>query len=213
MFRIGISNLMKITSVFVFAMMTGSIAAQDFDILIRNGKIVDGTGNPPFHGDVGVKGGKIAAMGKLPGKTATRVIDAKNLVVSPGFIDMHNHSDEAVLTDGNAESMIRQGVTSMIFGEGPSAAPTERFPRFRDYWAAVLKSGVSTNVGSYVGSSLIFETAHGRKEGPATPAELQRMRDIVRQAMEDGALGVSTSLHQPPGFWISTGELVEMAKV
>lgn len=197
----------------LFTIAAASLAAQDFDVLIRNGKIVDGTGNPSFHGDLGIQAGKIAALGKLTGKTATRVIDATGLVVTPGFIDMHNHSDAAILTNGNAESMIRQGVTSMILGEGPSAAPTPRFPRFPDYWAAVLKGGVSTNIGSYVGSSLIFETAHGPKPGPATPAEVQKMRDLVRQAMEDGALGVSTSLHQPPGFWISTGELVEMAKV
>ncbi len=204
---------MKSRIVLLFALSAECLISQDFEILIRNGKIVDGTGNPSFQGDLGIKSGRIAAMGKLTGKTAARVIDAQGHVVSPGFIDMHNHSDDAVLTDGNAESMIRQGVTSMILGEGSSAAPTARFPRFRDYWAAVLKSGVSTNIGSYVGSSLIFEAAHGRKEGPATQAEIQKMRDLVRQAMEDGALGVSTSLHQPPGFWISTSELVEMAKV
>jgi len=198
---------------FLFTIAAGCLAAQDFDLLIRNGKIVDGTGNPSFHGDLAIQGGKIAALGKLTGKTATRVIDATGLAVTPGFVDMHNHSDAAILTNGNAESMVRQGVTSMILGEGPSAAPTSRFPRFLDYWAAVLKSGASTNIGSYVGSSLIFETAHGPKPGPATPAEVQKMRDLIRQAMEDGALGVSTSLHQPPGFWISTGELVEMAKV
>jgi N-acyl-D-aspartate/D-glutamate deacylase len=194
-------------------LLAGCLGAQDFDLLIRGGKIVDGTGNPAFHGDLGIKDGKIAALGRLAGKTVARTIDAKGLVVTPGFIDMHNHSDEAILTDGNAESMIRMGVTSMILGEGSSAAPTGRFPRFRDYWAAVLKGGVSTNIGSYVGSGLIYQAARGLKPGPATPAEVQKMRDLIRQAMEDGALGVSTSLHQPPGFWTSTDELVEMAKV
>jgi N-acyl-D-aspartate/D-glutamate deacylase len=194
-------------------LLAGCLGAQDFDLLIRGGKIVDGTGNPAFHGDLGIKDGKIAALGRLAGKTAARTIDAKGLVVTPGFIDMHNHSDEAILTDGNAESMIRMGVTSMILGEGSSAAPTDRFPRFRDYWAAVLKGGVSTNIGSYVGSGLIYQAARGLKPGPATLAEVQKMRDLIRQAMEDGALGVSTSLHQPPGFWTSTDELVEMAKV
>jgi N-acyl-D-aspartate/D-glutamate deacylase len=187
--------------------------AQDFDLLIVNGRIADGTGNPAFQGDVAIQGGKIAALGKLGGRKAARTIDAKGLVVTPGFIDMHNHSDDSVLTDGNADSMIRMGVTSMILGEGSSAAPTEKFPRFRDYFAAVLKAGVSTNIGSYIGSGLVFQTAHGSKPGPATPAGLQKMRDIIREAMEDGALGVSTSLHQTPGFWISTDELVEMAKV
>jgi len=108
-------------------------AAQEFDIVIRDGRIADGTGNPAFHGDVGIKNGRIAALGKLAGRTAGRTIDAKGLVVTPGFIDMHNHSDDAVIADGNAESMIRMGVTSMIFGEGSSSAPTKEYPRFRDY--------------------------------------------------------------------------------
>jgi N-acyl-D-amino-acid deacylase len=188
------------------------LAAQDFDILIRNGKIVDGTGSPSFHGDIAIKGGRIAAMGKLPNRTAARIIDAKGLVVAPGFIDMHNHSDNAVLADGTAQSMVRMGVTSMILGEGTSAAPTKQFPRFTDYWAALLKGGVSTNIGSYVSSSVVFTTAHGEKEGPATATEIDKMREIVRAAMQDGALGVSTSLHQPPGYWISTDELTDMAK-
>ncbi|MGH9662345.1 MAG: amidohydrolase family protein, partial [Bryobacteraceae bacterium] len=188
-------------------------AAQDFDILLRNGKIADGTGNPSFQGDVGIKDGKIAGLGKLGNRRAGRVIDATGLVVTPGFIDMHNHSDNNILEDGNAESMIRMGVTSMILGEGSSAAPSARFPRFRDYWAAILKSGVATNIGSYVGSGLIYGTVHGSRPGPASAAEVQKMRELIRQAMEDGALGVSTSLHQTPGFWITTGELVEMAKV
>jgi N-acyl-D-amino-acid deacylase len=204
---------MKLVFPFLLTLLAGCLAAQDFDILIQNGKIVDGTGSPAFHGDLGINGGKIAAMGKLMNKTAGRAIDARGLVVAPGFIDMHNHSDTAVLTDGNSQSMIRMGVTSMILGEGDSAAPSARFPRFTDYWAAVLKGGVSTNVGSYLGSSAVFTAAHGNKEGPATPVEVQKMREIVQQAMQDGAFGISTSLHQPPGFWISTDELVAMVKV
>src|SRR5262245_7975153 len=203
---------MKTTAI-VFALLTGALAAQDFDILIQNGRIVDGTGSPSFHGDLGIKDSKVVALGKLPGRTAARTIDAKGLVVAPGFVDMHNHSDTAVLTDGNAQSMIRMGVTSMILGEGESMAPSERYPRLNDYWTALLKGGVSTNIGSYLGSSTVFTSAHGNKEGPATPAEVQKMRDIVASAMRDGALGISTSLHQPPGYWISTNELVEMVKV
>jgi N-acyl-D-amino-acid deacylase len=192
--------------------LAAGAAAQDYDLLIRNGRIADGTGNPSFIGDLAIKDGRIAALGRLPGRTAARTIDATGLVISPGFVDMHNHSDEAILADGNAESMIRMGVTSMILGEGSSAAPSQRFPRFRDYWAAVLKGGVATNIGSYIGSGLIYSAARGPRPGPATPAEVAKMRAIVREAMEDGALGVSTSLHQTPGFWISTAELVEMAQ-
>jgi len=152
-------------------------------------------------------------MGKLPQKTAARTIDAAGLVVAPGFIDMHNHSDDSVLVDGDAMSMITQGVTSMILGEGDSQAPTDRFPRFRDYWAALAKGGVSTNIGSYIASGSVFERAHGMKPGPATPSEMENMRRMVREGMEDGALGVSASLMALPGFWIATDELVEMAKV
>jgi N-acyl-D-aspartate/D-glutamate deacylase len=201
-----------ILSILLLSAFAAPARSQDFDLLILNGKIADGTGNPSFHGDLGIKAGRIAALGKLAGRSTARTIDAKGLVVAPGFIDMHNHSDESVLSDGNAESMVRMGVTSMILGEGSSSAPSAKYPRFRDYWAAVLKGGVSTNIGSYVGSGLIFEAAHGAKPGPATAAEIDKMRSLIRQAMEDGALGVSTSLHQAPGFWISTDELVEMAK-
>ncbi len=204
---------MKAGLVLIVLALAPGATGQDFDILIRNGRIADGTGNPSFHGDLGIKNGRIAALGRLPARTAVRVIDATGLVVSPGFIDMHNHSDDAILADGNAESMIRMGVTSMILGEGSSSAPTPRFPRFRDYWAAVLKGGTSTNIGSYVGSGLIYQAARGSRPGPATAAEVEKMRSMIRQAMEDGALGVSTSLHQTPGYWISTDELVEMAKV
>src|SRR5262245_60706386 len=204
---------MKSKIAFLTLLLAGSLTAQEFDLLIVNGKIADGTGSPSFHADLGIKAGKVAALGKLTGRTASRTIDARGLVVAPGFIDMHNHSDNAVVTDGNAQSMIRMGVTSMILGEGDSAAPSQQYPRFTDYWATLLKGGVSTNIGSYLGSSTVFTAAHGNKEGPASAAEVQKMRDIVSRAMKDGALGVSTSLHQPPGYWISTSELVEMVKV
>src|SRR5215469_3999472 len=115
---------MKVGVLLLLAAICGS--AQDFDLLIRGGTIADGTGNPTFVGDVGIRGGKIAAMGRLAGRTAARTLDASGLTVSPGFIDIHNHSDFTIVQDGNAQSMIRQGVTSMILGEGGSAAPSER---------------------------------------------------------------------------------------
>lgn len=204
---------MKSRFALLLIITAGWISAQDYDILIRSGKIVDGTGDPSFHGDLAIKGGKIIAMGKLPNKTATRAIDATGLVIAPGFIDMHNHSDDTVLVDGDAMSMVTQGVTSMILGEGNSQAPSERFPRLRDYWAALAKAGVSTNIGSYIASGSVFEKAHGMKPGPATPAEMEEMRRLIREGMGDGALGVSSCLMCLPGFWISTGELVEMASV
>ncbi|MCC6537166.1 MAG: D-aminoacylase [Bryobacterales bacterium] len=201
-------------------------SAQDYDLVIRNGRIADGTGNPSFIGDVAIKDSRIAAIGKLPAaKTARRTVDATGLTIAPGFIDIHNHSDFTVLRDGNAQSFIRQGVTTMIFGEGGSAAPSGgkqpkgggtwalsegEFARFRDYFAELRKRGVSTNIGSYVGSSQIWTYVHGAQAGPATPAELDDMRRLVREAMEDGALGVASSLSGPPGSWIDTDTLVAM---
>src|SRR5690242_10970775 len=105
--------------------MAAIASAQDYDLLIRGGTVVDGAGNPAYVGDVGIKGGRIAGMGRLAGKTASRTIDAGGLTVAPGFIDIHNHSDYTIVQDGEAQSMIRQGVTSMIFGEGGSAAPSK----------------------------------------------------------------------------------------
>jgi N-acyl-D-amino-acid deacylase len=202
------SKLTLLLAAFAFC-----LSAQDYDILIRNGKIVDGTGDPSFHGDVGIKAGKIVAMGKLMNKTATRTIDATGLVISPGFFDMHNHSDNALLTDGDAMSFITQGVTAVVLGEGNSQAPSERFPRFTDYWKALAQKGISLNVASYVGAGQVFTTVHGMKAGPLTPAEVEKERVFVRQAMEDGALGVCSMLGFPPGFWETTDELTEMAKV
>jgi N-acyl-D-aspartate/D-glutamate deacylase len=183
------------------------------DTLIRNGRVVDGTGNPSFIGDVALRDGKIIAIGRLADRTSARTIDATGLVVSPGFIDIHNHSDETIIKDGNAESMVRQGVTTMIFGEGESAAPSAAWKDFSSYFAELLRRGISTNVGSYVGSGTVWSNVHGRRAGPVTADELTRMRALVREAMEQGALGVSSSLSGPPGVWIDTDTLVAMCEV
>ena len=187
--------------------------AQDFDLLVSGGRIADGTGNPVYEGDLGIRGGKIAAMGRLTGKTAARTIDAAGLVVAPGFIDIHNHSDHTIVVDGDAQSMIRQGVTSMIFGEGGSAAPSSEYKDFSSYFGRLLGQGISTNVGSYVGSSAIWTRVHGERAGPPSGQELDQMRALVREAMQQGALGVASSLSGPPGSWIDTDTLVAMCEV
>ena len=168
-------------------------------------------------------------MGYLAGAKARRTVDAKGFTVAPGFIDIHNHSDYTLVADGNAQSMIRQGVTSMILGEGESAAPiggkqqpsSKRvllndapadWTDFNGYFARLLRQGISTNVGSYVGSSQIWTYVHGEQAGPPTPAELDQMRALVREAMQQGALGVSSSLSGPPGSWIDTDTLVAMCE-
>ncbi len=203
--------------------------AQQIDVLIRNGRIVDGTGNPSFLGDVAVRENRIVAMGHLATTAAKKVIDAGGLTVAPGFIDIHNHSDYTLIVDGHAQSMIRQGVTSMILGEGESAGPiggkqtvasrgvipgggSPDWSDFTGYFGRLLRQGISTNIGSYVGSSQIWTYVRGERAGPATAAELDQMRQLVRTAMEQGALGVSSSLSGPPGTWIDTDTLVAMCQ-
>jgi N-acyl-D-amino-acid deacylase len=212
------------------AFLAGPTAAsQDIDLLIRGGRIVDGTGNPSFLGDVAIRGNRIAAMGHLGSAAAKRVVEAAGLTVAPGFIDMHNHSDYTLIVDGDAQSMIRQGVTSMILGEGESAGPvggkqtpssrrvlpggaSPDWSDFSGYFARLLRQGISTNVGSYVGSSQIWTYVRGEQSGPPTTEELDQMRTLVQRAMEQGALGVSSSLSGPPGSWIDTGTLVAMCQ-
>ncbi len=220
---------MRALSVLCFLLFVLPASAQDVDLIIRGGRIVDGTGNPSFLGDVAIKRDRIVAMGRLGDATAPRTIDATGLTVAPGFIDIHNHSDYTLVADGNAQSMIRQGVTSMILGEGGSAAPIggRQSPRerrvlpqdapadwsdFSGYFARLLRQGISPNVGTYVGSSQIWTYVRGERAGPPTPAELDEMRALVRQAMEQGALGVASSLSGPPGSWIDTDTLVAMCQ-
>ncbi len=206
-----------------------AVGADQIDLVIRNGRIVDGTGNPSFLGDIAIREGRIVAMGHLDATAAKKIVDASGLTVTPGFIDIHNHSDYSLIVDGDAQSMIRQGVTSMILGEGESAAPiggkqtaTSRhvlpggsdpdWVDFAGYFARLIRQGISTNVGSYVGSSQIWTYVRGEQAGLPSASELDQMRALVRQAMEQGALGVSSSLSGPPGSWIDTDTLVAMCK-
>lgn len=183
-----------------------------YDVLLRGGRVLDGTGNPWFQADVAIRDGRIAAIGRVSG-SAARVIDVTGLVVAPGFIDIHNHSDDAILSDPAVGSMVRQGVTTMVLGEGGSVAPSTRWPRFADWFAEVQRIGLTLNVASYVGSSQVWTAVRGSRAGPPTLEELDRMRVVVREAMEDGALGVASSLSGPPGVWIDTNTLVAMCEV
>jgi N-acyl-D-aspartate/D-glutamate deacylase len=199
--------------ILMFILIAGVAGQQaEFDLLIRNGRILDGTGNPSFVNDVGLRDGKVAAIGMLGNARAARVIDASGLAVAPGFIDIHNHSDDTILQDGDAQSMVRQGVTSLIFGEGGSAAPSAEWKDFAGYFAELKRRGASTNIGSYIGSSTVWTMVHGARAGPASADELNRMRGLVREAMEQGALGVASSLSGPPGVWIDTDTLVAMCE-
>ncbi len=208
-------------AVFLAGCLAAGLAQEpEFDVVIRGGRVADGTGNPWYRADVGIRGGKIVAVGMLKNRSARRTIDATGLTVAPGFFDIHNHSDNSILVDGDAESMVRQGVTSMILGEGGSAGPAggkqerpeRRWKDFDGYFALVLKQGVSTNIGSYVGSSQVWTYVRGHRPGPPSAAEAAHMQALVREAMEQGALGVSSSLSGPPGAWIDTATLIAMCR-
>ncbi len=198
----------------LIASTLASVRAQrePLDLVIRGGRVVDGTGNPSFDADLGIRDGRIVAMGRFDA-TASRVIDATGLVVAPGFIDIHNHSDATLLEDPDGQSMLRQGVTSMILGEGGSAAPSTRWPRFTSYFDELRRRGLSANVGTYVGSSQVWTHVRGQRAGPPDAAQLEEMRRVVGAAMADGALGLASSLSGPPGVWIDTDTLASLAEV
>jgi N-acyl-D-amino-acid deacylase len=189
---------------------------QTFDILITNARIVDGTGAPATTGSVGVRGGRIAAVGAVSGP-ATRTIDARGLVLAPGFIDPHSHSDYALLTDGNAESKIRQGVTTEVIGESGSVAPQrptgERtWTDFTGYFAAIERSKTSVNLLSYVGLGQVREYTMGNDERAPTADELAKMTSLVADAMKQGAYGVSTGLIYSPNAYAKLDELIALSR-
>lgn len=185
-----------------------------FDLIIRNGRIVDGTGNPWFPADVGVRNGRIVAIGDLGGATAARTIDARGLVVSPGFIDIHNHSDNQLISDPRADTYIRQGVTTLFVGQcGGSAAPSKEYPAFGDYLRTLDKNGMGLNAAALVGHGNIRRLVVGSEDRAPTPAELEKMKAMVAAAMDEGAYGLSTGLVYFPGIYAKTDEIVELCKV
>ncbi|MBZ2183509.1 MAG: D-aminoacylase [Bryobacter sp.] len=199
------------------ALLPLTVLAQPFDLLIRGGLVVDGLGGPARRADLGVRSGRIAAVGDLPKATADRVISARGLVVAPGFIDIHNHSDETLIDDPRCESMIRQGVTTMVLGEGNSAGPLpagiREWSTLGEYFDFIARKGVATNIASYVGQTQLWIHVKGNSLTPASPAELDRMKQALATAMRQGALGLSSSLLMPPSNLITTAQLIELAKV
>lgn len=188
-----------------------------FDLVIAGGTVVDGSGGAGRRADVGVRGQRIAAIGDLSGAARTRTIDAAGLVVAPGFIDMHNHSDDTLIAEPKCESMVRQGVTTMVLGEGGSAGPIRPGERewstLGGYFDFVAKRGVAANICSYVGQTQIWTHVKGQAMKPATAAEMAAMKREVALAMDQGAMGLSTSLLMPPSSLVTTGQLIELAKV
>ncbi len=205
----------------------GNPAEVPYDLIVWGGRVLDGNGTPAVEADVGVRGGRIAKVGELRQATARRRISATGLVVAPGFIDLHNHSDFTILREPRAESMVRQGVTTMILGEGGSAGPVRagggRRPRGEEadgdwstlggYFSRLERQGVATNIASYVGQGQVWTYVKGQTQTPATAQELEAMKGLVAQAMQEGALGLSTSLLMPPANLIATEQLVELARV
>jgi dihydroorotase/N-acyl-D-amino-acid deacylase len=214
----------------LIALASGSATVTDCDLLFAGGRVVDGTGAPWYRADVCVKGDRIAAVGALAGVEAVRRIDASKLVIAPGFIDMLGQSEDFVLVDPRAASKVTQGITTEITGEGSAIAPLS--PRMiaenevwkgyglqadwttlAGYWKAFERARPAINLGTFVGAGGVRAMVVGDDDRPATPAELQAMEKAVAQAMEEGALGLSTSLIYTPGRFASTEEIIALARV
>jgi len=206
-----------------------SDAAASFDVVIANGHIIDGTGSPWYAADVGIRGGKIAAIGNLSAAAATRRLDAHGMVVAPGFIDMLGQSELTILVNPHLPSKIFQGITTEVTGEGSSAAPlndsivaadrvtfqhlniTADWRTLGQYFARLEKAGMGINLASYVGATQVRRMVLGDADKKPSATELDSMKALVRAAMEDGAVGVSTSLQYAPAPYASTEELIALA--
>ena len=230
-FALLMMKLGTLAALALLAFAVGSRANADelrFDLVFRGGRVVDGTGNPWFRADVGVKGDRIVAIGQIPAGAGRREIDVTGLVVAPGFIDMHSHSDLLLLEDGSAPSKIRQGVTTEVLGEGGSAGPYvgklserratvgEREVTWRtlgEYFDVIDKAGVAVNVVSYVGLDNVWQAVMGTSHERPSAAQFAEMREVLDQAMRDGAAGMSNMLAMPPGSLATTDDLVELTRV
>lgn len=193
--------------------MTMRSQSPAFDLVIRNGRVVDGTGNPWFVADVGVKGDTIAAIAQGLDATGARVIDAGGLVVSPGFIDVHSHSEEGregqdMIGNPAAENNVRQGVTTVF--SSPDGGGSVRVA---DYLGKVSAAKPAINVGSFIGHGSVRGAVVGQADRPATPDELARMKDLVRTGMSEGAFGLSTGLFYVPGSYAPLQEVIDLAAV
>jgi len=206
-------------------------ASAEYDIVIRNGHIMDGTGSPWYSGDIGIRDGHIAAIGDLRGARAKETIDAAGRVVAPGFIDMLGQSEITMLVNPHVPSKIFQGITTEITGEGDTVGPqndatlkdlnvecsqygiTCNWRSFTQYFARLQKQGMGINLGTYVGATQVRRVVIGDDDVQATPAQLKQMQSLVAEAMREGALGLSSALEYPPAPYASTDELIALASV
>ena len=205
--------------------------SADYDVLITNGHVIDGTGSPWYAADVAIRGDRIVAIGKLAGAKAARVVDAQGQIVAPGFIDMLGQSESSLLIDNRSLSKLSQGITTEITGEGGSISPqnektiaplkpfldhyhfTIDWTTLDGYFARLTRSKTPLNLATYVGAAQIREAVIGDDDRAPTPQELEQMKQLVAQAMQDGAMGVSTALIYPPGTYAKTDELIALAGV
>jgi dihydroorotase/N-acyl-D-amino-acid deacylase len=212
-------------------LLASAVYAQPvpYDVVVRNGHIIDGTGSPWYAGDIAIRGGRIAALGKLDGASAKRTIDARGMVVAPGFIDMLGQSELTILVDPHLPSKIYQGITTEITGEGSTITPiTDALVKadrvayehygvqptwrtLREYFARLRKQGMGINLATYVGATQVRRVVIGDDDRAPTAAELERMKALVRDAMHDGAVGLSTSLQYAPAMYAKTEELIALA--
>ena len=218
--------------IFLAFLLRSSLAlaqSSSFDLVVTNGRIIDGTGSPWYSGDIGIRGGKIAAIGNLGAVPRQRTIDAAGKVVAPGFIDMLGQSELTILVDPRLPSKIYQGITSEITGEGASIAPlndaivqsdrsgyehfkiTPDWRTLRQYFARLEKQGMGINLASYVGATQVRRMVLGDNDQQPSPAQLVQMQALVREGMKDGAVGVSTSLEYSPAPYARTEELIALA--
>jgi N-acyl-D-amino-acid deacylase len=206
-------------------------ARESYDTIIRNGLVYDGLGGEPLKADIGIRGDSIAFIGDLSGAKATHMVDVQGMAVAPGFINMLSWATETLIEDGRSQSDIRQGVTLEVMGEGWSMGPLNEEMKAREeadqgdikykiqwktlgeYLSFLEKRGISCNVASFVGAATVREYVIGEDNRAPTPAELDSMKALVRQAMEEGALGLGSSLIYPPAFFAKTEELIELCTV
>jgi len=224
---------MKLTlkALLLFVILSGCTAPESYDVLIKNGQIADGSGKPLYTGDIGINADTIAAIGTLKNATGKVEIDATGLVVAPGFINMLSWATESLIEDGRSQSDIRQGVTLEVFGEGWSMGPLSEslkqemptsqgeikydidWTTLDEYLQSLVKRGISPNVASFIGATTVRINHIGYEDRAPTDEEMISMKAMVRQAMEEGALGVGSSLIYAPAFYSSTEELIELCKV
>jgi N-acyl-D-amino-acid deacylase len=223
--------MLSISTIIAALILAACTPSPSYDLILRSGTIYDGSGTEPYMGDIAIEGDKIIALGELGKASAAREISVAGLAVAPGFVNMMSWANESLIEDGRSQSNIRQGVTLEVMGEGESMGPLSddmkkelvslqsdihyniEWTTLDEYLRFLARRGISPNVASFIGSGTPRRYVIGHDDRPPTADELEKMRSLVRAAMEDGALGVASSLMYPPGLFADTDELIELSRV